>query len=141
MRPGQDPRSERRLKRRWANWPCTAELVLIPGNHDRSFHTDYPGAAIRLGSEWREKRTARVCMGIFCPRQQTISSSAISIQPWASWTTQGATQKLPVFVASERLTVLPAFSPLSAGGDIRTHMPAALGEMLDDEYPRDRRFR
>ena len=38
----------------------------------------------------------------------------------------GATQKVPVFVASKRVTVLPAFSPLSAGGDIRVHMPASL---------------
>jgi metallophosphoesterase superfamily enzyme len=42
----------------------------------------------------------------------------------------GATQKVPVFVTSDRLTILPAFSPLSSGGDIRVHMPAELSKLL-----------
>jgi putative SbcD/Mre11-related phosphoesterase len=127
-RPGPQERAE--IEATLGELAVHSELVLIPGNHDRGFHTDYPGAAIRLGSEWREsgllalhghilpKTTDHLIVGHIHPALGVVDHA-------------GATQKLPVFVASDRVTVLPAFSPLSAGGDIRTHMPAALGEMLD----------
>ena len=137
-RPG--PQERAAIEATLGELAAHSELVLIPGNHDRGFHTDYPGAAIRLGSEWREngllavhghilpKTTDHLIVGHIHP--------ALGIVDHA-----GATQKLPVFVASERLTVLPAFSPLSAGRRYPDAHAAALGEMLEREYPRDRRFR
>jgi metallophosphoesterase superfamily enzyme len=40
----------------------------------------------------------------------------------------GASHRMPVFVVSERITLLPAFSPLSAGFDIRAGLPFDMGD-------------
>jgi putative SbcD/Mre11-related phosphoesterase len=112
-----------------------AELVLIPGNHDRGFRRDYPGAAVRLASEWRD-------CGLLAVHGDVVPSTpdhlivghihpALGVVDHA-----GATQKLPVFVVSDRVTVLPAFSPLSAGGDIRVYMPASISKLLDEQNTR-----
>lgn len=111
-----------------------SELVLIPGNHDRRFSKDYPAVAVRLTAEWREA-------GLIAAHGHVVPVTndqdhlivghvhpALGIMDHA-----GATQKVPVFVASTRVTVLPAFSPLSAGGDIRVHMPASLQRMIGDD--------
>ena len=128
-RPG--PQERAAVEATLGELAATSDLILIPGNHDRGFHKDYPGAAIRLASEWRDsgmvavhghiipKTTDHLIVGHIHP--------ALGIVDHA-----GATQKLPVFVAAERITVLPAFSPLSAGGDIREFMPTVLREMLDE---------
>jgi uncharacterized protein len=112
-----------------------AELVLIPGNHDRGFLKDYPGAPIRVAEDWRDCGLLAV-HGHFLPstRDHLILGHihpALGIQDHA-----GASQKVPVFVASKRVTILPAFSPLSAGGDIRVHMPAPLLKMMDRDSTR-----
>lgn len=112
-----------------------AELILIPGNHDRGFQRDYPGAALRVAADWRgcgvvavhghilPASTGHLVLGHLHP--------ALGIVDHA-----GATQKVPVFVVSSRATVLPAFSPLAAGGDIRMHMPPAIGALLDESKTR-----
>jgi putative SbcD/Mre11-related phosphoesterase len=108
-----------------------SELILVPGNHDRRFHRDYPGAAVRLASEWREGRLLAVHGHVLPPATDHLvvghAHPALGIVDHA-----GATQRIPVFVASERVTVLPAFSPLAAGGDIRTHLHGMLGDLLDE---------
>jgi putative SbcD/Mre11-related phosphoesterase len=110
-----------------------AELVLIPGNHDRGFHSDYPGAKIRLAADWRECGLTAVHGHILPATSEHLVFGhihpALGIVDHA-----GATQKVPVFVISERVTILPAFSPLSAGGDIRVHMPPEVAQMLDPEH-------
>ncbi len=108
-----------------------SELVLIPGNHDRAFLRDYPGASIRIIPEWRDCGLLAVHGHIVPATSDHLIVGhvhpALGVVDHA-----GATQKLPVFVSSDRVTILPAFSPLSAGGDIRVHMPAALSRMLDE---------
>jgi hypothetical protein len=111
-----------------------SELVLIPGNHDRRFFKDYPAVPVRLTSEWREGGLV-VVHGHVVPATNDHEHlivghvhPALGVMDHA-----GATQKLPVFVASQRITVLPAFSPLSAGGDIRVHMPASLQRIIGDD--------
>jgi uncharacterized protein len=128
-RPG--PQERAAVEATFGELAANSDLILIPGNHDRGFHKDYPGVAIRLVPEWREsgmlavhghrlpETTEHLIVGHIHP--------ALSIVDHA-----GATQKLPVFVTSERVTVLPAFSPLSAGGDIRECMPAVLREMFGE---------
>jgi putative SbcD/Mre11-related phosphoesterase len=109
-----------------------SELVLIPGNHDRRFQNDYPGVPVRILAEWREGGLTAV-HGHVVP---AISDHLIvgHVHPALGIVDHaGATQKVPVFVASKRVTVLPAFSPLSAGGDIRVHMPASLQRIIDDD--------
>ncbi|HYP07227.1 MAG TPA: metallophosphoesterase [Bryobacteraceae bacterium] len=112
-----------------------ARLVLIPGNHDRGFHKDYPGAEVRLAPEWRECGLHAVHGHVLPATDQHLVLGhihpALGIVDHA-----GATQKVPVFVCSERLTILPAFSPLSSGGDIRVHMPPELARMLPPEATR-----
>lgn len=112
-----------------------AELVLIPGNHDRGFRSDYPGANIRLATEWRECGLHAV-HGHVVPatREHLVLGHihpALGVVDHA-----GATQKVPVFVASRSLTILPAFSPLSPGGDIRVHMPPELSRLLPPDATR-----
>lgn len=106
------------------------ELVLIPGNHDRAFHRDYPGAPVRIVSEWRQDGLLAV-HGHVAPASNDHLivghiHPALGISDHA-----GATQKVPVFVVSERITILPAFSPLSAGGDIRVHMPPGIASLMN----------
>jgi metallophosphoesterase superfamily enzyme len=36
---------------------------------------------------------------------------------------------MPVFVAGPRITILPAFSPLAAGFDVRSGLPIEMGEV------------
>jgi metallophosphoesterase superfamily enzyme len=40
----------------------------------------------------------------------------------------GASRKVPVFVAGEELTLLPAFSTMAAGFDIRAGLPFEMGD-------------
>jgi uncharacterized protein len=132
-RPGKQERAA--IEAALAELAGHAELVLIPGNHDRGFARDYPGAAIRIADDWRDcgllavhghslpATTDHLVLGHIHP--------ALGIQDDA-----GASQKVPVFVSSERVTVLPAFSPLSAGGDIRVHMPQAVSKMMSRESTR-----
>lgn len=109
-----------------------AELILIPGNHDRRFLKDYPGAPVRVASEWRQDGLVAVHGHILPTTDDHLIVGhihpALGVVDHA-----GATQKLPVFLTSKRVTVLPAFSPLSAGCDIRVHMPAELSELLGDD--------
>jgi putative SbcD/Mre11-related phosphoesterase len=128
-RPG--PQERAAIEATLRELAATASLTLIPGNHDRSFHKDYPGAAISIAKEWRDSGTLAV-HGHILP--QTSDHLIVGhIHPALTIVDHaGATQKLPVFVASERITVLPAFSPLAAGGDIRVYLPPLAGEMLDE---------
>lgn len=118
-----------------AELAARAELVLIPGNHDRGFHKDYPGAAIRLESKWQGPGLHAVHGHVLPATQEHLVLGhihpALGVVDHA-----GATQKVPVFVISERLTILPAFSPLSAGGDIRVHMPTELAQLLPPDATR-----
>jgi putative SbcD/Mre11-related phosphoesterase len=127
--PRPAPQERAAIEATLAELATHAELVLIPGNHDRGFHTDYPGANIRLTADWRECGLHAVHGHIVPKTEEHLVLGhihpALGIVDHA-----GATQKVPVFVSSERLTVLPAFSPLSRGGDIRVHMPPELSKLL-----------
>jgi uncharacterized protein len=127
--PRPAPQERAAVEATLAELAAHAELVLIPGNHDRGFHSDYPGAQVRLTASWNEcglhavhghvvpKTEEHLVLGHIHPALGVVDDA-------------GATQKVPVFVTSERLTILPAFSPLSRGGDIRVHMPPELAKML-----------
>lgn len=110
------------------------ELVLIPGNHDRAFHRDYPGVPVRLMKEWRECGLLAVHGDVVPPMAGAGDHLIVGhVHPALTLTDHaGATMKLPVFAFSDRVTVLPAFSPLSAGGDIRVHMPAAISRLMEE---------
>ncbi len=127
-RPGPQERSA--IESTLSELSAHCELVLIPGNHDRAFQRDYPGASVRIVSEWRH-------CGLLAVHGHVVPASndhlivghvhpALGISDHA-----GATQKVPVFVVSERVTILPAFSPLSVGGDIRVHIPPGIGTLMN----------
>lgn len=112
-----------------------AKLILIPGNHDRRFARDYGASVVEIAEAWSGSgllavhghtlpvTTEHLVLGHIHP--------ALSIRDHA-----GACQKAPVFVASSRVTILPAFSPFSAGSDIFVHMPALVSELIDPEMTR-----
>jgi uncharacterized protein len=128
-RPGSQERAA--VEATLGELAATSDLVLIPGNHDRNFDKDYPRAAICLLTEWRDNGILAV-HGHLLPKT-TDHLIVGHIHPVLSIVDHaGATQRVPVFVASERITVLPAFSPFSAGGDIRAYMPPKVGEMFDE---------
>jgi uncharacterized protein len=127
-RPGPQERSA--IESTLTELSTRCELVLIPGNHDRAFLRDYPGASVRIVSEWRQRGLLAVHGHVLPASNDHLIVGhvhpALSVSDHA-----GATQKVPVFVVSERVTILPAFSPLSAGGDIRVHMPPSIGRLMN----------
>ena len=127
--PRPAPQERAAVEATLAELATHAELLLIPGNHDRGFHNDYPAAPVRLVAEWRDCGLHAVHGHVVPATKEHLVLGhihpALGVVDHA-----GATQKVPVFVISDRLTILPAFSPLSSGGDIRVHMPAELAKML-----------
>ncbi len=110
-----------------------ARLRVVLGNHDRALERDFGVQALasyrcgevlaihgnRLPEDWE----GHLVMGHFHP--------AYSIQDAA-----GARRRLPVFAATERFTILPAFSPFAAGLNLRFGWPAELKTLLGGRRPK-----
>jgi putative SbcD/Mre11-related phosphoesterase len=107
-----------------------AELVLVRGNHDRAFARDF--ASLRLGSadEWRHEDLV-VLHGDRAPAQLPETGTIVlgHLHPAAIVVdTAGVARKIPVFLVSERLLILPAFSPF-AGGMERHELPPEIDRL------------
>lgn len=102
-----------------------AELVLVRGNHDRGFAGDF---AHKLVERWETRSIVAVHGDVFPAR---VSRRHIVAGHWHPAfnvrDTAGVPHRVPVFAVSPGLTVLPAFSALSAGLNLRRGMP---GEWL-----------
>ena len=96
-----------------------AKLTVVLGNHDRGFTRDYPGLPIAVQEHWEcegflavhgDKELPagvdRLVMGHIHP--------AIGVVDHA-----GASRRLPAFLVTETVVILPAFSPTAAGLDVR----------------------
>ena len=104
-------------------------VVLVPGNHDRSFITDFPDLPLEVVERWsgggvtavhghqRAESFSHLVIGHLHP--------AVSIRDDA-----GASRKIPVFVSGERVTVLPAFSPFAGGSSLSHCLTEELCELL-----------
>jgi putative SbcD/Mre11-related phosphoesterase len=107
-----------------------AELTLVTGNHDRGFGDDYGELGLRLLPLWESDELVAVHGDGDIPETAKLMAighyhPALGIRDHA-----GVKQKAPLFLASARLFVLPAFSPFAAGIDVTRGMPAALRKLF-----------
>lgn len=104
-------------------------LMLVPGNHDRRFRRDYQSLPIELCDVWRGAGLMAVHGDR--PLVETEDHTVLGhIHPAVAVVDHaGAAHKMPAFVAGERITILPAFSPLAAGFDVRAGLPIEMGEV------------
>lgn len=108
-----------------------AEIVFVRGNHDRGFAADYPQFAVRMCERWQsggivaihgdrptpEESSRHVLLGHLHP--------ALSVHDDA-----GASQRIPVFLAGSKASVLPAFSPFAAGYRVNAGLPREIKDLL-----------
>ena len=134
-RPGEE---ERRGIEELAAMICSRTgLIIVRGNHDRALARDFPALAGRLVDRWEAAgwlavhgdvleaapEQARLILGHFHP--------AIAVRDAA-----GVAVRVPAFLAFPRAVVLPAFSPLAAGWDLRRGLPEALRPFESQGRPR-----
>lgn len=93
-----------------------ARLIVVPGNHDRHFTRDYASLSLEIVHAWEHdlvvavhgdkpvpfETDKHVLMGHIHPALPIVDSAGASI-------------RVPAFLTSERLTILPAFSPFASG--------------------------
>lgn len=97
-----------------------SQVVIVRGNHDRGFERDYPELSMRLVPEWRGAGVVAL-HGDRLPAESSEYLVMGHLHPALGVVDDaGACQKVPVFLTGSRASVLPAFSPLAAGFDIRT---------------------
>ena len=134
-RPAPAERAE--IEATISEFAAQTELILVRGNHDRAFLRDFsnlplPTVPVLHGSgfvavhgdsphfPWPENATA--IFGHWHP--------AASLRDAA-----GATLRYPAFLVWPRAIVLPAFTPFSAGLDIRRGIPHALRALAGASLP------
>lgn len=104
-----------------------ARLTVVLGNHDRGFVRDFAGLEVEVCRVWSGAGLVAVHGDRALPEAPHVIAGhlhpAISVLDDA-----GASHRMPVFVAGRRITLLPAFSPLAAGFDIRAGLPFSMGE-------------
>ena len=97
-----------------------AELVLVRGNHDRSFSEDFE---LPLVDRWESQGLLAV-HGDILPAGARDHLVAGHWHPaWKLRDASGVSHRFPVFVSGDKLTVLPAFSPFAAGLDLAKGIP------------------
>jgi uncharacterized protein len=108
-------------------------IFAVRGNHDRAFARDFENLGMEIADRWEDEhivaihgdqpfeRDARhVLMGHIHPAVCVVDHA-------------GASQRVPVFLASEHVTVLPAFSPFAAGVNVRDGLPPPLDAMIHED--------
>ena len=99
-----------------------AKIVLVLGNHDRGFARDFLSLPVEVCREWHGAGLLAVHGDRDLPEAEHVVAGhlhpALSIVDHA-----GASHRMPVFVSGERITLLPAFSPMATGFDIRNGLP------------------
>lgn len=99
-----------------------AQLVLVRGNHDRGFASDFAGTLVE---RWETRGLVAVhgdALPTRVTRRHIVAGHwhpAFNLRDAA-----GVPHRVPVFASSPGLTVLPAFSALSAGINLRRGIPA-----------------
>jgi hypothetical protein len=110
-----------------------AKVFVVRGNHDRAFARDYAALGMEMMEKWEDPYVIAVHgdrRSEGCEKHVLMGHihPAIGVMDHA-----GATQRVPVFLVSQRVTVLPAFSPFAAGVDVLDRMPAALSETFGSD--------
>ena len=123
-RPSDEER--RTVERALGELRQAAAVIAVRGNHDRAFARDY---GIDMVEHWEHAGVVavhgdrpftgsadHVLMGHIHPAIAVIDDA-------------GASQRMPVFLACDRVTALPAFSPFAAGMVVRSPLPEPLRGM------------
>jgi metallophosphoesterase superfamily enzyme len=92
---------------------------VVLGNHDRGFIRDYPTLPVTVKESWE-------CQGFLAVHGDKALSPKVKrlvaghVHPAIGVIDNaGASRKIPAFVVSETVVILPAFSPSAAGFDVR----------------------
>jgi DNA ligase-associated metallophosphoesterase len=113
------------------------EVILVEGNHDRSFRRDFGHLPVAVTREWTSGSIRAVHGDRLEPSQTALHTvlghfhPAVSVRDPA-----GAKHRLPAFVFDGSYTVMPAFSPFAAGADLGKGLPAEMKCLFADGVAR-----
>jgi metallophosphoesterase superfamily enzyme len=103
-----------------------AQIVVVLGNHDRGFVRDYPELKVEVCKEWHAPGLVAVHGDKALPEGEHVLAG--HLHPAVTvFDDAGSGHKMPAFVAGEKLTLLPAFSAMAAGFDVRAGVPPEVG--------------
>jgi len=112
-----------------------AELIAVRGNHDRAFSREFGHLEIDALESWSASNLIAVHGDRFNfahPDGQTLVLGhfhpCLGVKDAA-----GASQKLPLYLASPRCVLLPAFSPFARGYDVISGLPEDLAACFGKE--------
>lgn len=112
-----------------------AELIAVRGNHDRAFAREFGQLEITTLEAWSAPNLVAVHGDRFpfpWPEAHTLVVGhfhpCLGVKDAA-----GASQKLPLYLASPRCVLLPAFSPFARGYDVICGLPQQLSECFRDD--------
>jgi len=95
-----------------------AEVIVVLGNHDRGLVRDFPSLPATVCRQWEGGGITAVHGDQALPTADHVVIGhlhpALGVIDHA-----GASHKMPIFVTGVELTLLPAFSPLAAGCNVR----------------------
>ncbi|MBC8167979.1 MAG: metallophosphoesterase [Bryobacteraceae bacterium] len=104
-----------------------ARIVVVLGNHDRGLVKDFPHLPAEVCREWHSPGLIAVHGDREIPKGEHVIAGhihpALGVSDHA-----GASHRMPVFVAGDTITLLPAFSPLASGVDIRGGLRIRVGD-------------
>ncbi len=132
-RPGREERDA--IEILLSGLASKAEIVLVRGNHDRAFARDFGHLGISVAESWSDST-------LYALHGDRLSRSALPeghlvlghLHPVLSTKdAAGARLKLPLFLTSPSLTVLPAFSPYAGGFDVGKGLPEDLEQLIGTE--------
>jgi DNA ligase-associated metallophosphoesterase len=107
-----------------------AQTVVVRGNHDRAFATDYAELGITWRDRWESETLVAVHGDKLCGKADPYLIFGHLHPALGVADDAGARQRIPVFLISDCATVLPAFSPLAAGFDVRRKLPVEIARAL-----------
>lgn len=111
-----------------------AELISVQGNHDRAFAREFAHLPVTVVREWREDGIAAV----HGDKQPSVTEAdrmlllghlhpSMPVKDVA-----GAGRRLPIFLASPRAILLPAFSPFAHGYNLLDGLPQEFTQWMGD---------
>jgi uncharacterized protein len=119
-RPVKEERASLEEAVRWLRE--RAHVIVVLGNHDRRFRQDYPDLPLEVCEEWRSGEMVAVHGDRELPKGSHVIAGHVH-PALAVADNAGACHKMPAFVAGENITLLPAFSPMASGFDVRLGLP------------------
>jgi uncharacterized protein len=105
-----------------------AELIAVRGNHDRAFAREFGTLGVQCVESWSDGNVFAI-HGDRLPDSVPAGSLLICGHLHPSLCVRdsaGAGQRLPLFLATSHLLLLPAFSPFARGYDVLGGLPPEL---------------